>query len=163
MQPVSAAERVKGEVITEYGAYFDVRASEAIPEGTVFRLAWDVKTTGNPDEVIVGFNTIARFLNMHHAAGVPAENMDLVLVVHGAAAAGLLKSSAYTERTGVTNPNEPLIRDLMNAGVEVILCGQSSASRNVPIPDLIEGVRVELSAMTAHSRLQQQGYALNPF
>jgi hypothetical protein len=29
--------------------------------------------------------------------------------------------------------------------------------------DLIEGVEMALSAMTAHAVLQRQGYALNPF
>ncbi len=52
---------------------------------------------------------------------------------------------------------------MLEAGVRFIVCGQSAAGQGVANDDLIDGVEVALSAMTAHALLQQQGYTVNPF
>ena len=52
---------------------------------------------------------------------------------------------------------------MMGQGVRIIICGQSAAANGVRADELIEGVEVELSAMTAHALLQQAGYTVNPF
>ena len=43
------------------------------------------------------------------------------------------------------------------------ICGQSASVYGVKAEHLIEGVELELSAMTAHALLQQRGYTVNPF
>ncbi|MEE2877945.1 MAG: DsrE family protein, partial [Pseudomonadota bacterium] len=43
------------------------------------------------------------------------------------------------------------------------LCGQTAAAREIEKDDLIPGVQIALSAMTAHAVLANQGYSLNPF
>jgi intracellular sulfur oxidation DsrE/DsrF family protein len=47
--------------------------------------------------------------------------------------------------------------------VQLLVCGQSAAYCDVKSDDLLPGVEMALSAMTAHALLQQQGYTLNPF
>lgn len=47
--------------------------------------------------------------------------------------------------------------------MRVILCGQSAAASGIERVDLLPGVEMALSAMTAHALLQQDGYTLNPF
>ena len=56
-----------------------------------------------------------------------------------------------------------MIGELLAAGHPVILCGQSAASRGVPTDQLIPGVEVALSAMTAFLLLQDEGYRVNPW
>ena len=51
----------------------------------------------------------------------------------------------------------------MEQGVEVIVCGQAAAAHGVEKSALIDGVKMDLSAMTAHARLAQKGYSVNPF
>lgn len=104
--------------------------------------------------------SVARYLNMHAQAGVPAEQLHAVLVVHNVASADLLTDQMYRERFGYDNPNSGMLRALMDAGVEVILCGQSSLSRNIPIEHTVPGVKLALSAMTALIQYQDQGYRL---
>ena len=106
------------------------------------------------------FESVARFLNMHAQAGVPPEQLHAVLVVHNVASADLLTDEFYRERFGQDNPNGAMLRALMDAGVEVILCGQSSLSRNIPIEHTVPGVKLALSAMTALIQYQDQGYRL---
>jgi intracellular sulfur oxidation DsrE/DsrF family protein len=56
-----------------------------------------------------------------------------------------------------------LIGALTDAGVRIILCGQTAAYRDISKDDLLPNVELALSAMTAHAQLQQSGYTLNPF
>ena len=100
---------------------------------------------------------------MHAQAGVPVENIKAVLVVYNKASKDLMNEAAYMDEYGFSNPNQELIEALMDAGVEVIFCGQSSSSRGIPKEKVIPGVQISLSAMTALIQLQDQGYRLIKF
>ena len=67
------------------------------------------------------------------------------------------------DRYGSENANAGLIAALIDAGVSIQLCGQTAAYRDIAKSDLLPGVGLSLSAMTAHAELQQRGYSLNPF
>ena len=118
-------------------------------------VAFDIAEASEGDAINRRLETAARFLNMHARAGVPATNMQVALVVHGPA------SADFTKRDD--NPNADLIAALIEANVSIILCGQTAAYRGIDQDDLLPGVTLSLSAMTAHAQLQQQGYTLNPF
>ena len=49
-----------------------------------------------------------------------------------------------------------MVREMLDHGVRFIVCGQSAASQGVAKSELIPGVELALSAMTAHALLQQQ-------
>jgi len=80
-------------------------------------------------------------------------------VVHGLAGADLLT----TEARGAENPNAGIIAQLLAAGVTIQLCGQSAEGMDIKKADLLPGITMAPSAITAHALLQQQGYTLNPF
>ncbi|WP_050915869.1 DsrE family protein [Gillisia marina] len=102
---------------------------------------------------------------MHREAGVPAENIKVALVIHGAASTEILKSEFYQEKFPeiTTNPNAELISQLASHGVQVILCGQTAAYRNITKSEALPEVQISLSAMTALVQLQNQGYRLINF
>ncbi|MDX1493111.1 MAG: DsrE family protein [Longimicrobiales bacterium] len=153
-----------GPVIQSAGAVFQVDPDVETPSDVDYRVAFDVATPApSPDRLNPSLNTPARFLNMHAQAGVPEDRLAAALVVHGGASFELLDDEAYRSRFGVDNPNGDLLRELIAKGHPVILCGQSAASRNVPTDQLIPGVEVALSAMTAFVILQEQGYRVNPW
>ncbi|GMN13978.1 DsrE family protein [Altererythrobacter sp. MTPC7] len=153
-----------GPVFAGHGPHASVAADVIIPEGTVFKHSFDgsERAEDGQNRTLIA---AARFLNMHAAAGVPRENMALAVVVHGQAAQDLLTAEAYASRfDGAANPNAPLIAALVGEGVRIILCGQSAAGLGLDeTADLLPGVEVALSAMTAHALLQQDGYTVNPF
>lgn len=152
-----------GPVFTSYGDTYPVDADVQIPADAEFKVAFDVSEAARGGEVNRKFNSVARFINMHVAAGVPFDHIHIALVVHGAAGKELLDDAAYAKReSGAENANAPLIRALLAKGVRVILCGQSAAGMGLDKADLIPGVELALSAMTAHALLQQDGYTLNP-
>ena len=163
--PGAAQERPEaGPVIFSDGAVFPVEVTFPTPHGLEYKLAFELATTAEePHQMNIGLNSVARFINMHAQAGVPLDNIRPAIVVHGPAGWDLLYHEEYRERTGVANPNAELLRELMNSGTRVILCGQTAASRGIPIDGLMEGVEVALSAMTAFVVLQDEGYVANPW
>lgn len=151
-----------GPVIMGFGKTAPV-PSHSVPSDAHFKVAFDVATTGDKDQVNRKFDSVARFINMQVGAGVSKENIELALVVHGKAALDVLDTPHYKKKHGIENPNQPLLNLLMQNNVRVILCGQSAAAHQIEKSQLIEGVEIELSAMTAHALLQQAGYTVNPF
>ncbi len=153
-----------GPLITEYGPVAVLDGVEAVPDGTMFRVSYDLTEGAQPGALNRQLVTAARFLNMHAAVGVAPENMHLALVLHSAAIFDVTRAEVYgAKKEGADNPNAALLETLFQHGVQVIVCGQSAASRGLKKADLLPGVRLAVSAMTAHALLQQEGYTLNPF
>jgi len=153
-----------GPVVEGYGPVFEVVGPTFVPpEGATFHAVFDVSTGAeDASQLNRRIETVARYLNMHAQAGVPAERVRAALVVHGSAGKDLLDDEGYRRRHGVANPNAELVRRLISAGVDVVLCGQTQMSRGLRREELIDGVRVGLSAMTALIVYQSEGYALIP-
>lgn len=149
---------VPGPLIPEYGRIAAVEGAAPLPESARFKVAFDVSEAAAPGEVSRRLESAARFLNMHAAAGVRARNIRLAIVVHGAAARDLMREPRPSE----ANANAGLIAALVAHGVDIYLCGQTAAYYDIEAGDLLPGVRLSLSAMTAHALLQQDGYTLNP-
>lgn len=160
--PFSAHASFKdGPVITGFGETAPV-PTHTVSKDAKFNIAFDVTTAADTGKLNRRFDSLARFINMHVAAGVKKENINLALVVHGTAIFDLLNNDSYQQKYSSDNANEALLQVLMENKVRVILCGQSAAARGIEINQLVKGTEVELSAMTAHALLQQNGYTLNP-
>lgn len=155
-----------GPVLTEFGSHAPVPGMAQLPSEATFAITFDVSTPAAEGSANRGFEGAARFLNMHVAHGVPQENIRLVVVVHGKAALELLTDAAHAanpaSRQG-DNPSGKLVRALLEEDVRFILCGQTAAAYGIAPEDLIPGVEMSLSAMTAHALLQRSGFTVNPF
>lgn len=163
---LSAQQRTSaGPIIHSAGAVYDVPSPDFTTRpDQEYKVAFELAVASeSPDRLNQSLNTVARFLNMHAQAGVPADRIHAAVVVHGTAGWEMLDDEAYRERHGVDNPNAELIRELTSVGAQVILCGQTAASRGIPTDGLIDGVQMALSAMTAFLVLQEDGYRVNPW
>lgn len=158
-------EKKAGPVIKDYGKVWQIEAPDyQIQPNSEFKVVFDIMNSPeDPSQLNASIETAARFLNMHAQSGVSTENMKVALVVHNKASKDMITNEAYQNRFGISNPNAEMISQLMNAGVDFIFCGQSSASRNFPKEDTIDGVQLSLSAMTALIQLQNEGYRLIKF
>jgi len=160
---IFAADFSKGPVIKNYGGVAEVTQTAPLSGKEHFKVAFDVAEQGEHGKTNRRFESLARFLNMQARAGVPPQQVELALVVHGKAGFDLLGNKFFVEKFGGENPNAPLLAELQKHGVRVILCGQSAAYQEIDNTQLLPGVEMALSAMTAHALLQQNGYTLNPF
>jgi intracellular sulfur oxidation DsrE/DsrF family protein len=160
---VKAAEFADGPVIFDYGKHAPVQQNMKLDNDAVLKVVFNVGKAGKDGAVNRGFDSVARFLNMHVANGIPAKNIHLVIVVHGSASSEMLNAKAFQTKYDKQNPNIELISTLLKNNVELILCGQSAAYHQIANQDMIEGVDMALSAMTAHAILATKGYSQNPF
>ena len=165
-QPASAQmENFKpGPVFEDFGPTAPVQQSEPVAKDALFNIAFDVKDGAEPDKINRTIESAARFINMHVAAGVPEENIRLAIVVHGGASFDLTNQQFFAaHKDGKENASAAAIAQLQEHGVIFYLCGQSAAAHGISNADLLPGVKMALSAMTAHALLQQQGFTINPF
>lgn len=152
-----------GPVFESFGPVADVNADIIIPDGVELRTSFDVSKGADAGERNRTLVSAARFINMHARQGVPLENIGVAVVVHGKAVFDVSNEEKYAGAVGGENANAALIAALLEQNVRIIVCGQSAAYYEVSNDDLLPGVEMAISAMTAHVMLQQEGYALNPF
>lgn len=152
-----------GPVFTEFGPAAAVETDFDVPQNMTLRTSFDVSKGADAGSRNRTFESAARFINMHARSSLALDKMNLAIVVHGSAVHDVAVASHYAEAVGGENANVELIAALTGQGVRVIVCGQSAAYYDVENAELLPGVEMALSAMTAHAVLQQQGYAVNPF
>ena len=143
-----------GPVIEDYGPVAHVETTMPIPKDAVLRHTFDVAEPAADGELNRTLVSAARFINMHAIAGIDADRIEVAVVVHG---------KAVYDVSGEAPANAPLVAALVEQGVQIFVCGQTAAYYDVKTNELLPGVQMALSAMTAHALLQQQGYTLNPF
>lgn len=154
-----------GPIITDYGKVWTIDNTDfKVDSSKVYKAVFDIMSSPESHESVnETIETAARFLNMHAQSGVPAENLKVALVVHNKASKDVITNKAYQKKYGTDNPNQELLKALMDAGGQIIFCGQSSVSRGFPREDLIQGVQLSLSAMTALIQFQDEDYRLIKF
>ena len=143
-----------GPVFTDYGPVADVDVTMLISPNTAIKHSFDVSTPAPSGEPNRTLQSAARFINMHARAGIPVGNIQVAVVVHG---------KAVKEMADEQSGSAGIIAALTKKGVRIIVCGQSAANYDVATDDLLPGIEMALSAMTAHAVLQRQGYTVNPF
>ena len=162
---VYAAEPQTGPVIKDYGPVYEVpEGSWNLQKDKHYKVSMDVSATGDfSSDLNRYFASAARFLNMHARNGIDPKNIEFAIVVHGSAGKDLLKDVAYEARFEEANPNTAMLKALADAGVKIYLCGQTAAYRGFAAEELNPAVTIAVSAMTAHVRLQSEGFTLIPF
>ena len=160
-----AAGPPTGPIIKDFGPVFEVlEGSYNLDKNTHYKVTMDVSATGDfPEDLNRNFVSTARFLNMHARNGIDPANIEFAIIVHGPAGKDLLDDKAYEKRYHEPNPNTLLLQQLSEAGVKIYLCGQSAAYMKLGADEMNPAVTMALSAMTAHVRLQSEGYTLIPF
>ncbi|WP_062055238.1 DsrE family protein [Aquimarina longa] len=154
-----------GKIIHDFGKIYTVKNPDFKTNSEQnLKAVFDIgRTFKDSSKINPLFNTAARYLNMHFDAGVTLDKLNVVLVIHGSAANDILNNTAYKTKYNVTNPNTPLIEALVKQGVQLILCGQTAAHRNISKKDIHPEIKIALSAMTALVQLQNENYRLINF
>lgn len=126
-----------------------------------YRIAWGVNVgPSQPDSVVPGVRTVANFLYVGDANGVPRANVHLAVVVWGTATHSLLKNEAYRAARQADNASIALLRALDDAGVQIIVCGEALINRKLSRDDLLPFVKIAPTATMALATLHAQGYAI---
>jgi intracellular sulfur oxidation DsrE/DsrF family protein len=164
--PVNPALQPNGPVIQSTGQSYKVEnPTFDVPKGHVFKALF-VINAGGGDSIKVNeqLTTVARFYNVHVRHGYDEKNVKAAAIFHGQGWPALLTDSAFAARFGgKPNPSRKLVEELLQHGAQLVLCGQTAGGRGIRRDELIPGVKVAISAMTAMNVLQSQGYLYNPW
>ncbi|MEI7035964.1 DsrE family protein [Fulvimonas yonginensis] len=114
------------------------------------------------DGVNTRLHTAAKLLNLYALAGVPNDKVHLVVLFYGKGVDLALSDQAYEQKFGHPNPNASLIRQLRQANVSMIVCGQALGHQNFVASNIRPGMTLALSALTAREELQAAGYGPVP-
>jgi intracellular sulfur oxidation DsrE/DsrF family protein len=149
-----------GPLIHNFGRHVDLpNAAFKTNTDMVYKVVFEILTRlGEPTRPHMRLETAARFVNLHAHAGVPPENIQLAIVLHGGGTQAALTNAAYQKRYDVDNPNLPLLNALSDAGVNIYLCEQSRIFSGTGADEVAAPVKSALSAMTAIVNLQEDGY-----
>ncbi len=156
---------IKGPVIKDFGQVYKIKNPDLLlNKDKKYKVIFDVYSDGeNIKEINASINTIARFLNMHAQNNIKPENLNIVLILHGAATKNVLSEKAFKREFNISNPNIDLIKALKKENVQIYVCGQSFTHKGYKKNDLSSNVGLSLSALTALVKYQSEGYQLITF
>jgi intracellular sulfur oxidation DsrE/DsrF family protein len=160
------SSRPAGSVITHPNAtYTPVPAVDFPGDTTVtYRFAWALAAAADSAHRITsGFLAPARVFNTLTEDGVAPERVHLAIVARGPAAIAMLDNAAYQRRFGIDNPNLPLLRELHERGVLLVVCGQTVMGNQLARADFPDFVQLSRAATVAKATLAARGYVFNPF
>lgn len=151
---------VSGSIIKDFGKVYKIKNPDLLlDKNKKYKVIFDVYIDGKSNKKQnASINTVARFLNMH-----AKNDIDIVLILHGAATKNALSGKAFQKEFKINNPNTELIKALAKADVKVFVCAQSFAHRNYNKNDLSKNIKLSLSALTALVHYQTEGYQLITF
>ena len=153
-----------GPVFADVAPIATIASDMTVPPGAVFKVTYDVTAqspVGTPNRA---FETAPRFINGHVEAGVPEASINVAYVVHGKAIVDLLNPAAYAARNGgKANATAALVAKLLAHRVNFYVCGQSAVGQGIAKADLLPGIKMAISASSAHALLGMQEFTLIPF
>jgi intracellular sulfur oxidation DsrE/DsrF family protein len=156
------AQKVVHPLIEHFGAVTEVPFADIKPDPSLdYKIVAEVVSDNpHPERVHEFFDKVAAVANLHILGGVPKNKLHLVMVIHGPAAAFVVNNEVYRKNYGMDNPNLPLFAALKEAGVQILVCGQSMNKHNLTREMIAPEIQVSLSAITALTTYQLQGYAV---
>jgi intracellular sulfur oxidation DsrE/DsrF family protein len=158
------AQTPANPIIKDYGTIYSLDKVTMPDKSLEYKIVIDLKPSNdNFSEVNKGLLNVARMLNLHGVAGIPKEQLHVVVVMHYTATPIVLNNAGYQKKYGVNNPNLDLISKLKDAGVEFYICGQSLVARNYAFEDVNPDITIALSMLTVVTEHLQQGYSLLVF
>lgn len=161
-QESSAEPRLINTAIDGFGPVVSFPNAAEQPQDAA-KICVDLTAGAEPNELNGGLRKVARFVNIYRQAGAQPVRCQIIVVIHGSATSIGLESAAYRELfDGVDNPNLGLIKDLHDAGVRFVVCGQSMNAKDYPTDRLVPQVELAVSALSANVNRQAAGYAMIP-
>ena len=153
-----------------WGGVVPVESIDEIPDPKQhYNFVMELTSFGMPKEpdsvsskdMNLALRSVARTINLHVGAGVPKENIDVVLAVHGPALNAFFTNEKYKQKFGIDNPNIPLLKELQDFGVKITLCGQAMHFQKTVRENFIPGIKISLTSQTVISYYQLKNYVFS--
>ena len=152
-------------IIKSYGTVFQIPTADHKPDHSIkYKIIVELQeNAAKPDSLNEYLEALATLINLHAAEGVPKENIHMVVVLRKMATYAVFGNELYKEKFKVDNPNNQLLKELMDAGVEFYVCGQTMLKRKIDTSKLVPGTKVASAGLTAITTYQLKGYTMVKF
>ncbi|OUW35159.1 MAG: hypothetical protein CBD39_01525 [Flavobacteriaceae bacterium TMED179] len=158
------AQKWETPIIDGFGEvkYFDKANIQPNPS-LKYKLLFDIKDQTEKNGVNKGLWVIARTLNMLSLGKVPIDNIKIVASIHGDASFLALNDKVYKNKFGKINSNLELIDKLIANGVEIYVCSQATASRNINQNSINKKIKRAYSGLSVLANYQLRDYIFMPY
>ena len=162
---IAIAQTKVNPVIRSYGQVYQIPTADHKPDPSIkYKILVELtENASKPDSLNEYLEALATLINLHAAEGVPKENIQMAVVMRKMATYGVFGNELYKEKFKCDNPNMQLLKELMDAGVEFYVCGQTMLKRNIDTKKLVQGTKIASSGLTAITTLQLKGYTMVKF
>src|SRR5690554_840899 len=156
------AQDWKTPIIVGYGRIAEFGNIAVKPDPTKeYKLFFNITSDVEREGVNTSLWKIARIINLLENSGVPKQNIQIGAVISGPASSIVLTEAAHLKKLHKSNPNLDLMKKLFDYGVEIHLCGQAAAERDIdPILVLNPYTHLTLSALTDIPIYEMNGYII---
>ena len=125
-------------------------------------MVYDIKDDASEAGIGKGLYYVRGLLEAYKSQGISEKNLKISVVLHGPTVYWMLNENAYRQFKHDEfdfNPNEQVLRELLNHGVSVEVCNLTLRGKGWTADDLMPGVKLVHDAYTRLIDLQQRGYA----
>ena len=152
-------------IVKDFGSVWEVPFAQERPDSKMkYDIVVDITdAAAKPDTINVYLEAVATLMNLHGVGGVPAKNINMIVVLHKMAINSIFTNEMYQKRFKMDNPNLPMIAALKAAGVKFYTCGQTLFRARIPQESIIPDVEIATSALTTLTTYQLKGYAMINF
>ena len=133
-----------------------------VTKKTNIRVVYDIKDDASEAGIGKGLYYVRGLLEAYKSQGISEKNLKISVVLHGPTVYWMLNENAYRQFKHDEfdfNPNEQVLRELLNHGVSVEVCNLTLRGKGWTADDLMPGVKLVHDAYTRLIDLQQRGYA----
>src|SRR5688572_23597554 len=130
---LTIAQTKVNPIIKSYGTVFQIPNADHKPDPSIkYKILVELtENASKPDSLNEYLEALATLINLHAAEGVAKENIQMVVILRKIATYGVFGNELYKEKFKCDNPNIQLLKELMDAGVEFYVCGQTMLKRNM--------------------------------
>ena len=128
----SNAQTKVNPIIKSYGTVIQLPNADHKPDPSLkYKIIVELTENGSKaDSLNEYIEALATLVNLHAAEGVPKENIKMVVIMRKMATYAVFGNELYKEKFKCDNPNLEILKELMDAGVEFYVCGQTMHKRN---------------------------------
>lgn len=161
----SISQEIVNPVIQSTGGIYRIDDLDKKPDpGVEYKIVLDLRNgPSSPNLINPALNNIARMLNLHGEGGIDPSNIKVVGVLHALATPATQNDSMYNDKYNISNPNNELIQELTDKGVELFVCGQSLEARGFGFDHLNPNIKLSISALTILTEYASKGYTVLVF
>ena len=157
------AQQWETPIVEGYGEIQYFKEAQEQPNANQdYKIIFDITSDAQKNGVNKGLWKVARILNMFGVTQQPKDKIHLTVALHGEASYVVLSDKNYQDRFNKPNPNLDLIQKLKENGVELFICSQATAARDIAQDELNPAIVPALSAMSVLANYQIKGYHIMP-